>query len=605
MLKLRFVFTLLLVATSSIIAQQTQTRQELDTVLIKSTRIDIPFKENARTIQIITADIIKKSAATNVAELLQQVAGVDIRRRGTAGSQADLYIRGGGFDQTLLLIDGIKMDDAQTGHHTLNAALPIEVIERIEIVKGPAARIFGQNAFNGAINIVTKKKLNSTVSANIEAGSFGQLNGSVTFGKETENTTIIAHIGTLTSDGYRINSDYENYNYFFKGTFNKQKQPINVIATFFDRKFGAQNFYTPPSFGLNEYEETQNSLLGISTTFQSEKFKITPKLYWRRGQDIFLLQRDNPSFYRNLHITNKVGAEANASYTSSLGITGFGLDISRVSISSNNLGDRNRTMVNLFLEHRFKTGNFDITPGVAVTYFSDFKFHAFPGLDIGYKVSDNLRAYGNIGYTYRIPTYTDLYYNDSSTTGNPNLKPEEALAQELGLKYNTNNLYATVSVFNRDADNLIDFIRPNTTATKFEATNIAEVNTKGFEFDANYTFKIKDYDQSLAVGYTFLEDNIKDQDRDLSRYRLNTLKHHFTTRLRTQLFKNVSQNIIYKHAERTDGQSYNVWDASIIFNFNKFDFTVTANNIFNAEFIETGFVPMPESNVLFGLRYSF
>jgi vitamin B12 transporter len=605
MLKLRFAFTLLLVATSSIIAQQTQTRQELDTVLIKSTRIDIPFKENARTIQIITADIIKKSAATNVAELLQQVAGVDIRRRGTAGSQADLYIRGGGFDQTLLLIDGIKMDDAQTGHHTLNAALPIEVIERIEIVKGPAARIFGQNAFNGAINIVTKKKLNSTVSANIEAGSFGQLNGSVTFGKETENTTIIAHIGTLTSDGYRINSDYENYNYFFKGTFNKQKQPINVIATFFDRKFGAQNFYTPPSFGLNEYEETQNSLLGISTTFQSEKFKITPRLYWRRGQDIFLLQRDNPSFYRNLHITNKVGAEANASYTSSLGITGFGLDISRVSISSNNLGDRNRTMVNLFLEHRFKTGNFDITPGVAVTYFSDFKFHAFPGLDIGYKVSDNLRAYGNIGYTYRIPTYTDLYYNDSSTTGNPNLKPEEALAQELGLKYNTNNFYATVSVFNRDADNLIDFIRPNTTATKFEATNIAEVNTKGFEFDANYTFKIKDYDQSLAAGYTFLEDNIKDQDRDLSRYRLNTLKHHFTTRLRTQLFKNVSQNIIYKHAERTDGQSYNVWDASIIFNFNKFDFTVTANNIFNAEFIETGFVPMPESNVLFGLRYSF
>jgi len=605
MLKLRFAFTLLLVATSSIIAQQTQTRQELDTVLIKSTRIDIPFKENARTIQIITADIIKKSAATNVAELLQQVAGVDIRRRGTAGSQADLYIRGGGFDQTLLLIDGIKMDDAQTGHHTLNAALPIEVIERIEIVKGPAARIFGQNAFNGAINIVTKKKLNSTVSANIEAGSFGQLNGSVTFGKETENTTIIAHIGTLTSDGYRINSDYENYNYFFKGTFNKQKQPINVIATFFDRKFGAQNFYTPPSFGLNEYEETQNSLLGISTTFQSEKFKITPRLYWRRGQDIFLLQRDNPSFYRNLHITNKVGAEANASYTSSLGITGFGLDISRVSISSNNLGDRNRTMVNLFLEHRFKTGNFDITPGVAVTYFSDFKFHAFPGLDIGYKVSDNLKAYGNIGYTYRIPTYTDLYYNDSSTTGNPNLKPEEALAQELGLKYNTNNFYATVSVFNRDADNLIDFIRPNTTATKFEATNIAEVNTKGFEFDANYTFKIKDYDQSLAVGYTFLEDNIKDQDRDLSRYRLNTLKHHFTTRLSTQLFKNVSQNIIYKHAERTDGQSYNVWDASIIFNFNKFDFTVTANNIFNAEFIETGFVPMPESNVLLGLRYSF
>lgn len=586
--------------------QAQNTTQELDTVIIQSTRrIDVPFKESARTIQIITAEAIMKSAATTVAELLQQVAGVDIRRRGTAGSQADLYIRGGGFDQTLLLIDGIKMDDAQTGHHTLNAALPIEVIERIEIVKGPAARIFGQNAFTGAINIVTKKQLDNKVSVNLEGGSFGQVNASATFGVETENTSIIGHFGTLTSDGYRENSDYNNGNYFLKAIFNKQKQPIKVIATFFDKKFGAQNFYTPPSFGLTEYEETQNSLLGVETTFQSEKLKITPRIYWRRGQDIFLLQRDNPDFYRNLHITNKVGVEANASYNSTLGITGFGVDVSRVSISSNNLGDRNRIMANVFLEHRFNFGNFTITPGVAVTYFSDFKFHAFPGLDIGVQLSENLRAYGNVGVTYRIPTYTDLYYNDSSTSGNPNLLPEEAFAQEIGLKYNANNFFGSISIFNRDSNNLIDFIRPDINTNIFTATNIANVNTQGVEVDLNYTFSFKDFKQNIAVGYTFLEDDIIDQNRDLSRYSLNTLKHHFTTRLRTQLFKNVSQNIIYKHAERADGNSYNVWDASIIVSVHKFDFTLTANNIFNAEFIETGFVPMPLSNVLIGIRYSF
>ena len=591
----------------AISAQDKNQVQALETIVISSARIDVPFKKSARTIQIITADIIKNSAATNVADILQQVAGVDIRRRGTGGSQSDLYIRGGGFDQTLLLIDGIKMDDAQTGHHTLNAALPIEVIERIEIVKGPAARIFGQNAFTGAINIVTKKKLNSTVSANVEGGSFGQVNASGTFGTNSENTTIIGHVGALTSDGYRQNSDYENLNFFFKGVFNKQKQPIKVIATFFDKDFGAQNFYTPPASGFTEYEETENSLVAVETTFRTENFKITPRVYWRRGQDMFLLRRDDPSFFRNFHITNKVGAEANASFINSLGETGFGLDISRVSISSNNLGDRERIMANLFLEHRFlfANGKLDVTPGVALTYFSDFDFHAFPGLDVGFQVSQNFRLYGNVGYTYRIPTYTDLYYSDPSTVGNPNLQPEEAFAQELGLKYNKGSFYGSFSFFNRDSDNLIDYIRPNTTTTVFEATNIANVNTQGFEVDLNYGFNINDFNQSIAVGYSYIEDDIIDQNRDLSRYRLNTLRHHFTTRLRTQLFKNVSQNIIYKHAERTDGQSYNVWDASVIVNFNKFDFTFTANNIFSADYIESGFVPMPPSNVLFGLRYTY
>jgi iron complex outermembrane receptor protein len=589
----------------TLFSQENKAVQELDTILIKSTRIDLPFKENSRTITVITSEVIKNSAVTNVADLLQQVAGVDIRRRGTAGSQADLYIRGGGFDQTLLLIDGIKMDDAQTGHHTMNAALPIEVIERIEIIKGPAARVFGQNAFTGAINIVTKNKLTNTVSANIETGSFGQLNGSVTVGKAFENTSIIAHVGVLSSDGYRTNSDYTNYNYFLKGIFNKKNQPIEVLATFFDKKFGAENFYTTnPAW--NEYEETQSSLFGVSTSFKTAKFKITPRIYWRRGQDLFLLKREDPSFFRNLHITNKVGVETNVSYTSDLGITGFGVDISKFFIRSNNLGNRNRTMANLFLEHRFKLGEFvDITPGVAATYFSDFDFNAFPGLDVGVQLSEKLKVYGNIGYTFRVPTFTDLYYRDPGTSGNPDLEPESAFAQELGFKFTDNNFSGSMSIFNRDSDNLIDYIRPNAGVSVFTATNIANVNTQGFELEGAYHFKLKKYKQSVTFGYTYLDDDILDQNKDLSRYSLNTLKHQFITRFSSKLLKNVRQNIIYKHAERSVGSSYNVWDASIIVDFSTFDFTVTANNIFNANYIESGFVPMPSSNILVGLRYSF
>jgi vitamin B12 transporter len=593
-----------LVLCISLHAFSQEKTQELDSIVINSTRISLPFKENSRTINIITAKDIKNSAATNVADLLQQVTGVDVRRRGTGGGQSDLYIRGGGFDQTLLLIDGIKMDDAQTGHHTMNAALPIEVIERIEIIKGPAARIFGQNAFTGAINIVTKKRLNNKVSINVEAGSFGQLNGSVTLGKETENSSIIAHVGALTSDGYRNNSDYNNQNYFLKGIFNKKKQPIEVIAAFFDKKFGAENFYTT-NVTFNEYEETQNSLLGVSTTFKSNKFNVTPRIYWRRGQDMFLLRRDDPEFYRNFHITNKIGVETNASYTSDIGITGFGVDFSRFSIQSNNLGERVRTMVNFFLEHRFKLGSFDITPGIAATYFSDFKFNAFPGLDIGVQISDKVRVYGNVGYTFRAPTFTDLYYSDPATSGNPNLEPEKAFAQEIGLKYSDDKFSGSLAIFNRDSEDLIDYVRQNTSVNIFTAANIAEVSTQGVEFESAYNFKMNNYNQTITFGYTYLNDDILDQNKDLSRYSLNTLKHQLITRFTSQLFKNVRQNIIYKHAERTVGTSYNVWDASLIVDFNKFTFSLTANNIFNAEYIESGFVQMPPSNVLFGLRYGF
>jgi iron complex outermembrane receptor protein len=588
-----------------VLAQQPSEAQKLDSITITSTAIELPFKKNSRTIPLISSDVIKQSPATNLAELLQQEAGVDIRRQGVNGMQSDLYIRGGSFDQTLLLIDGIKVEDPQTGHHTLNMALPLEVIERVEIIKGPAARVFGQNAFTGAINIVTKSNADTLNSVEYKLGSYNQQHVSGTLGTNLKNTTLIGHASVNTSDGYRHNTDFENQNYFVKGRFNTNGTPIDVISSFSERKFGANQFYAVQS-GYDQYEETQSSLVGASTKFKTENFKITPRVYWKRNQDMYLYVRERPSVYRNLHISNKVGLQVNASYTSSAGITGFGIDAAKVFMTSSNLGERDRMMANLFVEHRFSLADnrLDITPGVSVNYFSDFKFHAFPGVDFGYAINDTFKAYANIGYTYRVPTYTDLYYVGRTDLGNENLEPEKALSEEIGLKYFGTNFNAYVAIFNRSSDNLIDYTKENE-ADKWQATNLKSLTSTGAELNLSSSFKSGLYTQNISLGYTYLDENLNDIKTTYSKYVLNALTHHFTATVRSQFLKNVSQSIIYKFAERASGSSYSVVDVQATLNVSGLELSVIGNNIFNTEYVETGFVPMPKGNVLIGVNYAF
>ena len=604
----KYLSLLLLCLCFNALAQQEQdsiATKQLKEVIVSSTRIDLPLSENARSIQVITRENIRQAGVTTIADLLQQVAGVDIRRRGIAGMQADLYIRGGSFDQTLLLIDGIKLDDAQTGHHTLNLALPLEVIERIEIIKGPAARIFGQNAFTGAINIVTKSSLDTTGVVNLQAGSYNQVNVESTVGTSKENFSLLAHYSHKKADGYRYNTDFENQNVFLKGQFNKQNSPIDFIASFSERKFGANGFYALPSYA-DQYEETQGSLIAFSSRINKGNWLLKPRLYWRRGQDEYIFVRSNPTIYRNLHITHKVGFAFDASNTNKLGQTGLGIDFANVSIASNNLGDRSRFMTTVFAEHRFLLSNdqLDITPGVAVTNYTDFGTQLFPGVDISYALSEALRLYGNVGYTYRIPTFTDLYYSDSTTLGNEDLKPEEALTEELGLRLIINNFQFSAAAFLRQAENLIDYIRP-TEEGRFEATNVREVNTHGVELEAKTQFKIGNQPQQLQAGYVYLKDDVKSIAVNTSRYTINSLRHHFTFNYRTNVTKDLSGSIAFKHAQRPMQDSYQVLDLFVQWQINNLRLSFSANNILNEVYSESNLVPMPLGNGLVGVQVVF
>ena len=588
---------LLLIFNISVSQQDTTNLKE---VIVSTSKLEIPFSKNFRTLTVISSNYIKSSPATNVSDLLQEITGIDVRRRGVGGIQGDLYIRGGGFDQTLLLVDGMKMDDVQTGHHTLNMILPLYLIERIEIIKGPAARIFGQNAFNGAINIVTKDVIGEIGKADfivneISYGSFEQKNISASTKIITSKVKTLVSYSGNRSDGYRHNTDFKKNSYFVKSSIKSNGFPVDIIASFTENKFGANGFYASPS-ATEQYEETQASLIGLSASIKSEKFIISPKLYWRRGQDEYIYIRDNPSIYRNLHKTNKVSAELSGSYFSNSGVTGFGIDLSTVNISSNNLGEHDRNTVSAYIDHTFKLFDekFVASPGMSVSYFSDMSFHSFPGIDLGYNLSSSFKLYSNIGKTYRIPTYTDLYYSDRTTVGNENLNPESATSTELGFKYDTSNLKITGALFNREAKNIIDYVKENENDL-WNAVNIGSLKTTGFELDFRYNFKNQNY---FNLGYTNIKDNNYITNINFSKYSLNSFKHQLVSKFNLSYLKNISHSIVYKYLERSDNSNYSILDSKIIYKKGLF---IYVNNILDAAYSETNLVPMPGRNFLVGI----
>lgn len=577
--------------------------ESLEPVMVSGTRLMIPFSQESRSITLITADQIQRSPASSLAELLQQEAGVDIRRRGAMGSQADLYIRGGSFDQTLLLIDGIKLEDAQTGHHTLNAALPLELIERIEIVKGPAARVYGQNAFTGAINIVTKSKFDDAMDLRFSGGSFEQINGGFTAYKSGQNSSHMVHASRYTSRGYRYNTDYDQSNYTLKSSFDTQNRPIHLLASLSERKFGANGFYASPQ-ATDQYEATQTSLVGLRTQFNTQQWLWTPRVYWRRNQDEYIYLRNDPTVYRNLHTTNKLAAELHGQWRNNWGVTGVGLDVAQTYLSSNNLGERSRLTTTLFLEHRaqFLNNRLDVIPGVAVSSYSDFGTFAYPGVDVGFAINPNWRIYGNAGYTYRIPTYTDLFYSDPNTLGDADLEPEKALAYELGLRLGRGPVKFSAAWFRRDADNLIDYVK-NTPEDLWQAANVRGLLTSGLEASMNANFDLGSTNQELRLSYVQINDDLAIAPEELSRYSINSFKHRIIGQWGANWSKQWETSFLYKYGARQDQDPFNVVDFSLLYHRERYTLRVAAENIFNVDYSETNLVPMPKGAVMFEVIY--
>lgn len=614
----KFALFLAAISTHFFSFSQTDSSKTLNEVVIQGNRIQIPFSKINRNIFIITKEQIEKLPVHSLQEILSFMPGVDVRQRGPNGSQADVGIDGGTFDQTLILINGMKITDPQTGHNMLNLPLPLSAIERIEVIRGAAARIYGINAMNGAINIITKKLSENSTELSAYAGS--SFNKDSALNKTYYNTgislftNIVSHkvkqlfaVSSHRSNGYRYNTGYGNDKFYYQNRITAGKQNIDLFAGYVNNRFGANAFYAAPG-DIESKEKVETFIAGISSEINSGNIKLTPRLGYRNNFDDYIYTRKNPDLYRNKHRSSAYSAELNGSLALGDNAVGAGIEARIEDIRSNSLGNHNRNNFGFYGEYNFRSNKrFSFNVGSYVNYNSEFGWNFLPGADAGFKISSKLRAYVNAGSAQRVPTYTDLFYKGPSNIGNPNLKPEKSTYGEAGLKYSAADIYLTANSFHRINKDFIDWVK-DSVSEPWQPNNFQEIVTTGFSIfaESRRIELAKNFILSGSISYTYLNPSINYIDPGkLSRYALDNLRNQFIVGINVSWMKIFEVGLNARYQERINYKDYILLNAKVSALINKVKLFAESTNIGNAEYVEAGAVPLPGRWITVGVGVRF
>jgi vitamin B12 transporter len=510
---------------------------------------------------------------------------VDVRQRGGLGVQSDISIRGSSFDQVLILLNGININDPQTGHHNLNLPVPLDAIERIEILEGPASRVYGLNAFSGAINFITGTSDKTNLKARLSVGQYGfydaGLSGNIVTGKLT-NFISVDH---RKSDGYIKNTDFSLTDAYYQGKLTTSAGIVEIQAGHSDRAFGANSFYTPVYPDQYENVKTNFASLKMET---GETIHFTPAIYWRRNQDRFELFRypdEAPVWYtsHNYHLTDVYGSNLNAWFASGLGKTAFGADFRSENIWSTVLGKSlanpvpipgesgkyftysdSRTNISQYIEHSIYLQKFSLSGGLMANWNSQLgrKWSLYPGLDASWNFTNKLKSYLSVNKSLRMPTFTDLYYSSPTNIGDPSLKPEEATAIETGLKYNYNGIVCHLAYFHRWGKNMIDWIK-KPSETVWHAANLTEINTDGIETSVKANpekiFGKSVFIRSANFAFSCLNQG-KESGTFSSKYLLDYLKYKVDVGIEHSIYKRIGANWQFSYRDRNG--TYTQWQGT-------------------------------------------
>ena len=551
----------------------------LDEVSVTGTRAPLTVSQQARMVTVLSREDIQAAPVQSVNDLLKYAIGVDVRQKGALGALTDVSIRGGNSEQITVLLNGINICDAQTAHNTFDFPVDISEIERIEVLEGPAGRVYGTSSLLGAINIVTKTPPSSSLSARVEGGSYGYLaagaRANIAQGRWNNQLS-----GSFTrSDGYlrnkanRLNADYKTSKAFYQGNYNDSQIAVRWHAGMSVKDFGANTFYAAKYD--DQFEHTFKTFTALQAENKQGKFHIRPSIYWNRSMDRFELFRGAPQKYAyNYHRTDVYGVNLNAYFDWSLGRTAFGAELRHEELVSTNLGEKleyphhihgtdrdytngiNRTNLQFVLEHNIILSRFTLSAGVIAVKNSqaDMNMRVYPGIDASYRMGNAWKVYASYNTSLRMPSFTELFYSVGGHKADKHLKPEELSALEAGLKYNAHGISGKTSIFYNQQKNLIDWISDGTLDANgsplWKSVNFGRINVVGVEaslrFDCRTLMPSQRFLKQFSLAYCYLNQNEKEHKGITSKYVLEYVKNKMVANLQLNLWRNLDLGLNYR-----------------------------------------------------------
>jgi vitamin B12 transporter len=594
--------------------------------------------EGNRVVQIIGREQISEMPVRSLNDLLEYAVNADVRQRGADEVQADVSLRGGSAEQTLILLNGIRVNDPQTGHFNLDLPVELSQVERIEILEGSGARQYGAGAFCGVINIVTNKPDKSFLKVGLRGGMHGLFDAVVSGNISGQKTSSFISFSTKTCDGYIKNTDYDIWKGYFSTNHYSRAGTLSFQVGYSDKAFGANSFYSAKY--PDQFEHTKTLITSLQFT-SSGKIKIIPGIYGRKHHDRFELFRyEAPSWYKshNYHMTNILGASLNVLFNSASWKTGIKAEYFREMIYSNVLGtalndtisdemdksgfftkSATRNNISLSAESQFNEDKFSFSYGLLLNYNDVFGFDFCPGLDLSYAFRPWIKWYFSANKSFRQPTFTDLYYVGPTNKGNPDLKPEKAYTFETGFKLMHKGFAGHISGFYRKGLNIIDWVR-QPDSLLWQSENITELQTWGLETSAQIDFNgfnVKNSPfRSIVLAYLYLN-SYKNSGSYISYYVMDYLKHKLSLCLNFTIYKKIGGSLEFSWSDRngtytsfSDGmetayKGFTTTDIKLFWRPLNFDIYLNCNNIFDTRHYDFGNIIMPGRWIFGGINYKF